>query len=410
MKQKLLYVCLAALLFSCSTKEEKEVIIEQWRGQNRDGKYQEKNLLKTWPEDGPELLWFTEELGSGYGSPVVTDNSIFILASVDSSAVVVALDLNGQVKWKKDFGFEWNTSFPGTRSSPTLVNDLLYVTSGKGDIACMKSENGEIVWTKHMLNDFNGKAPYFGYAQSLLVNDSLIYAMPGGNDTNFVALNRFNGDLIWTSKLMGEIPAYNSPAKIDLEKNQLIVTYSRENFIGLDAKTGKLLWNESFKPQYPNHANTILYEDGAIYTAAAIGHGLLKYELSSDGTSIKKIWHDTIIGNYFGGMVKLGDKLYSGAGKGKKHLLKLDANTGQVLDSLETGNGSIIYADGMLFTYSHKNGKVCLVDTESFELKGSFKVQKGTKEHFSHPVIKNGVLYIRHGNALLAYDIKNKKS
>jgi len=35
-----------------------------------------------------------------------------------------------------------------------------------------------------------------------------------------------------------------------------------------------------------------------------------------------------------------------------------------------------------------------------------FKIVNGTKEHFAHPVISNGVLYIRHGNALMAYEIK----
>ena len=233
--------------------------------------------------------------------------------------------------------------------------------------------------------------------------------MPGGKDTNFVAMNRFNGDIVWISKAKSEKPAYNSPRLIDINGNQLIATYSKENFIGLDAKTGNLLWSESFKPKYPNHANTVLYEDAAIYTASATGHGLFKYELSNDGSSIAKVWNDTLIRNYYGGMILLNDKLYTGAGRGKKYLLKLDANTGAILDSLKTGNGSLIYADGMLYTYAHKNGQVCLVDTKTFEIKGRFKINKGTKEHFSHPVIKNGVLYIRHGNALLAYDIRLKK-
>ena len=87
----------------------------------------------------------------------------------------------------------------------------------------------------------------------------------------------------------------------------------------------------------------------------------------------------------------------------------MDANTGAIIDSVKTGDGSVIYADGMLYTYAHKNGQVCLVNPETFEIKGSFKVDKGTKEHFSHPVIKNGVLYIRHGNAILAYNIRHEK-
>ena len=406
MKKNLLYLLIATILFSCSTKEEKQITFEQWRGENRDGKYQEQNLLKTWTEEGPELLWFNEDLGEGYGSPIITDSTLYILASRDSISVLVAFDLKGNVKWQKDFGDEWNTSYPGTRSTPTLINDLLYVTSGTGDISCMKSENGEILWAKSMLKDFHGKAPYFGYAQSLLINDSIVYAMPGGVDTNIVALNRYNGDIIWISKAKGEHPAYNSPKLIDIGGNQILVTYSKENFLGIDAKTGSLLWSEAFTAKYPNHANTVLYEDSAIFTAAPIGHGFLKYKLSDDGSSITKVWHDTIIGNYFGGMIKLDDNIYTGAGGRSKYLLRLNANTGEIKDSLATGNGSIIYADKMLYTYAHKNGKVCLVDPETFEIKGSFKVKKGTKEHFSHPVVKNGVLYIRRGNALLAYDIK----
>jgi outer membrane protein assembly factor BamB len=34
-----------------------------------------------------------------------------------------------------------------------------------------------------------------------------------------------------------------------------------------------------------------------------------------------------------------------------------------------------------------------------------FKVTKGSKEHFAHPVINRGVLYIRHGEFLGAYSI-----
>jgi len=38
----------------------------------------------------------------------------------------------------------------------------------------------------------------------------------------------------------------------------------------------------------------------------------------------------------------------------------------------------------------------------------TFKVEKGPKKHFSHPVIANGTMYIRHGKSLMAYDIQRK--
>jgi outer membrane protein assembly factor BamB len=409
MKKSIFLISIAAILLGFAAANLTNFEFEQWRGANRDGIYQEKDLLKSWPEEGPELLWFNEDLGSGYGSPIITDNEIYILATRDSLAVLLALDLDGNIQWQKDFGYEWNTRYPGTRSTPTLVGDLLYVTSGRGDIACINRNTHETIWEKNMLEDFNGVSPYFGYAQSLLINDSVVYAMPGGVDTNMVALNRYSGDLIWASKAKGEKPAYNSPRLIELNGKQILVTYSEQSFLGIDAKTGELLWSEAFTAKYPNHANTVLYEEDAIFTAATIGHGVLKYDLSADGSSINKVWRDTLIKNYFGGMIKLDDRIYISGGGKSKNLFILDANTGEFTDSLETGSGSIIYADGMLYTYAHRSGHVCLVDAESFELKGKFRIEKGTKEHFSHPVIKNGVLYVRHGNTLLAYDIKRKQ-
>ncbi|PLX10824.1 MAG: hypothetical protein C0598_09615 [Marinilabiliales bacterium] len=104
MKKSLLYFLLVTILFSCSTKEKNQIAFEQWRGINRDGKYQEKDLLKTWTKEGPELLWFNEDLGEGYGSPIITDSAIYILASRDSISIVMAFDLNGNIKWQKDFG------------------------------------------------------------------------------------------------------------------------------------------------------------------------------------------------------------------------------------------------------------------------------------------------------------------
>jgi hypothetical protein len=45
----------------------------------------------------------------------------------------------------------------------------------------------------------------------------------------------------------------------------------------------------------------------------------------------------------------------------------------------------------------------------ALEKRSSFKITKGTKEHFSHPVIKNGILYQRRGDVLMAFNISAKQ-
>jgi hypothetical protein len=63
----------------------------------------------------------------------------------------------------------------------------------------------------------------------------------------------------------------------------------------------------------------------------------------------------------------------------------------------------------MLYTYGEK-GEMGLVkiNPNGYEQVSSFRVRKGSKEHWAHPVISDGRLYLRHGEALMCYDIKAK--
>ena len=73
-------------------------------------------------------------------------------------------------------------------------------------------------------------------------------------------------------------------------------------------------------------------------------------------------------------------------------------------DAMATG--SLTYADGMLYCYG-EDGTLGLVPATpmAFNPASRFKVSQGDGSHWSHPVIANGWLYIRHGDALIAYDI-----
>ncbi|MFH0999980.1 MAG: PQQ-binding-like beta-propeller repeat protein, partial [Bacteroidota bacterium] len=184
---------------------------QEWRGENRSGIYQETNLLKSWPENGPDLIWEFDQLGYGYGTPLVTNNRIYALGEIDSIGHLFALDLSGKLIWKKEYGIEWTKSFRGSRSTPTLVEDLLYVCSGFGDISCFNAKTGDLKWTKSLEKDFDGRNALHGHSESLLVDKEKLFLFAGGIENNIVALNRFNGEIIWKNKGIGETSAYNSP-------------------------------------------------------------------------------------------------------------------------------------------------------------------------------------------------------
>lgn len=85
----------------------------QWRGPRRDGISDEKDLLPTWPERGPELLWKLDGLGAGWSSPIIVGRQLFITGDVGNDLVVFAFDLKGNLKWQKKNGRAWTGPYPG---------------------------------------------------------------------------------------------------------------------------------------------------------------------------------------------------------------------------------------------------------------------------------------------------------
>jgi outer membrane protein assembly factor BamB len=223
-----------------------------------------------------------------------------------------------------------------------------------------------------------------------------------------VALDRFSGKIVWVSKAMGDSTAYTSPILITLPTRKIIVNFSIHNLIGLDASTGELLWNKQLKGTGDIQANTSLFENGYIYYVTGRGNGAVKLALSADGRSITEIWNNENVSDVHGGFVKFGNYIYTSQYKPRRYC-SVDATTGLIYDSLKFDKGSLIFADDMLYCYTEK-GMVGLVKQENgkMELVSSFKLPVGTKEFFTIPVISEGVLYMRHGDAMLAYDIRKK--
>ena len=412
MKNPFLLAVILVLLFAGCTKMNQNTA--QWRGKNRDGIYKESGLLKTWPAEGPKMLWETEIIGNGFGSPVVYGNQLFVNGEVDSISYLFAFDLKGNLRWKSPNGPEFkgegfSAGFPGSRSTPTVYKGMVYAHSGLGRIACFDAKTGKEIWTKHMVKDLGGVCGYFGDSESLLIDGNYLYCLPGGKESNVVCLDRFTGNQVWISNALSDPAAFNSPILITLPERKLFVTVSRNYLMALDAKNGELLWSvkEDSVKFDDEYCNTPVYYNGSIYSVSGVekGTGAFKLQLSPDGKSVKEIWQNRAIKNLMSGFIVVDNKLYSTTKE--KRLVCLDVSTGSVIDSLSNQRGSLIFADNQLYCYND-NGNMFLIglDGGKMSVEGKFKIEKGTKEPMAHPMIHDGVLYVRHGKAVIAYQIK----
>jgi len=387
----------------------------RFRGPNQDGKSTETGLLKKWPEGGPKMIWSVDGLGSGYSSVAVADGAIYTTGMVNRQGVLFAFDMDGRLKWKTTYGPEWRKSMPGVRSTPTVDGDRVYVISGLGEVFCYETKTGRQIWTVDAFNKFGGKYGIWGIAESPLIDGDNIICTPGGSRATVVALNKMTGQTVWTCLVEGERHCYCSPILIERGPNRIIVTITDEFVLGIDARTGKLLWKDSQKDQFGHNKQinpvSPIHHDGAVYATSGYDDGGALLALSDDGTGFKRKWVDTTLDCHHGGVVFVDGYIYGAnwRNNGDGSWCCLDWNTGKVMyETHWQCKGAITYADGMLYCYEEKGGNLALVRAtpEKFDVVSSFKVPLGDGRHWAHPVVCGGRLYVRHGDVLMAYDIK----
>lgn len=414
MNRSLVILCIYLFAINGVVAQE----ISEWRGPGRTGVYDETDLMKQWPENGPELIWSLSDLPKGYSSVSIANNTIFFTGLVDSVDVVIAVGFDGKIKWKKPYGKAWNSSYAFSRCTPTIEGDRMYLSSGYGDVVCMSTLNGDIFWKVKAHDLFEGTYGKWGISESLLVLDDKVIYTPGGEKTTIVALDKRTGQTLWMSESLKDKPSYVSPLLIEQGGKKLIVTLTENNVIGVQPNSGKILWSFNYgvyaggKWNANIQANTPLYHDGRIFITNGYDHKSVMLNLADDLNAVSIAWIDSVLDVHHGGALLLDGFVYGANWETNRmgRWVCLDWSTGEIKYEKEWENkGSVISADGMLYCYDEKSGNIALVDAtpEDFKIVSTFKVPYGQGPHWSHLVIDDGILYVRHGDALMAYAIKS---
>ena len=415
---KQLSILIMTLLFVLTGIRNYSQQIFEWRPENRTGVSAETGLLKSWPNEGPKLLWTNLELGKGNSSVSFGEDKIFITGKKDENDILYALDMNGKMLWQKPMGRAWNQSYPESRATPTVQGDRVYTCSGFGDLACFNANSGDIIWSYKGSEENKGTYGNWGIAEALLIDGDKLYFSPGGPETMTIALDKNTGKVIWKSKSIGDKPGYVSPNLVEYAGKKMYVNVSLSHTFAIDVSNGEILWKVAHPKMREGRdmilCVTPLFKDGKVYITGGYDTGGYQLKIAGDGKDAKIVWADDVLDVHHGGVVEIGGYIYGAnwLNNANGNWCCIDWNTGKKMwEEAWNCKGSIISAEGMLYIYEEKKGNVGLLkaNPQKFDLVSSFQVTQGEKGPFwAHPVIHNGILYIRHTNALMAYDIKAK--
>lgn len=412
-KKYLLNLSLIALIFSgCNLFQSKSAEIVQWRGPNRDGIFNEKNLLDTWPEEGPELLWKYEELGRGHSSAAFADDKVFTLGTnvEDSITSLFAFSLEGELLWKKEMGREWMKTWPAQRATPLIYDGRGYVFDGLGVMHCFNVEDGSVIWQRKLIDELSDRNSMHGVHENLIIEGNKLFCTLGGEENNILALDKNTGETIWVSKGIGEMNAYCSPTIIEHSDTKYYITMTFNALVSINIENGEVAWTQELtEATFGIHASVPLYHNGFLYIIEGYRDGSSMFKIADDGLSAEMIWRHDSIGPQMGDAVRIGDNLFVSSSPARKWFF-LDWNTGKVNFSTKVLKiGTVIAANDKLFILTY-GGELAMVKVENddFTILGKLNAPGKRGDHYSQPVIKDGKLYIRYMDTICVYDIRKR--
>jgi outer membrane protein assembly factor BamB len=386
-----------------------------FHGIDRTNKSPETGLARQWPEKGPKLLLTISGLGEGYSSVSIGGGLIYTAGLVDGQPWVFAFDLQGKLVWKKPNGKTWSTttatwasSYTGPRSTPTYNNGVVYYLGEMGRLAAFDSKTGREIWFRDMLEEFDAPVPEYGYTESVLIDGDKLYVRPTGKKGHQVCLDKNTGKIIWTNIQIPGNEGYTSAVMLDFGGYRQVIGGSAICYYGVDIKTGKLLWKVDVRNENEcNISDAIVFKD-YVFISSGYGLGSMLFRLNVSGKEIipEKIWESSLMDNQFGGVI-LHDGFLYGSGNRAKGWYCLDFLTGKQRWRTIADEGSITYADGMLYILEQRGTmKLVRATPDKYEATGTFKVPSGgTGMYWAHPVVCGKRLYIRHTDKIFIYDI-----
>ena len=312
----------------------------QWRGPNRTGHVANQARV---PVALPAHLREVWQIGIGPGlaSPIIAGGKLFYFDNQAGRETIHALNpSDARELWRAtvDDAFKDEQGPSGPRCTPMVDGDLLYAQSGKGELQCLGTGDGRLIWRINFMKDFGaaflgedspvpGAAEHGYTASPVIVGSRLIACVGGTNDTGIVCFEKHSGELLWKSQR--DRAAYAAPVVANLAGVDQVICFTVDGLIGLAQDNGALLWRVPLKTPYGRNCTTPVVR-GDTVVVGSYRAGLVGIKVSAGGTGLKaeRAWLNKTLPMNFSSPVCVGDYLF-GLGPARK-LICVEIETGRL--------------------------------------------------------------------------------
>ena len=415
-------ILIIAVCLSCSFASAQDNWT-RFRGSNLNAVATGDNYPVGW-NDSLNLAWKTAIHGRGWSSPVMDDNKIWLTTAAKDGKTMSLLSIDfhtgkilfDEVIFTNDTTYRIHPVNSYATPTPCIDSGLVFANFGRYGTACYKTSDYSLVWKRTDFRCMHVQGPG---SSPIVHGEKLILHFEGTDRQYIVALNKYNGELIWEVDRPKELydslleigkKAYITPIVIQVGEKELLISNGSAVCIAYDVETGEEVWRipqgEDSTIAMPVYADGIL----SFYTGFVTDENDKKYceLLAVDPEGKGNIASTNILWRLKSPILQLSTQLAINGLiytiNSASELQCIEALTGELVwtEKLKGKfNSSPVYANGKIY-FSSTHGETYVY--EAGRKKKLLAVNSNTGEIWATPAFTNESILLRTSDFL--YKIK----
>jgi len=371
----------------------------QWRGANRDGAAAAFAAPASWPERLTQK--WKVEVGTGYATPLVVGNRIYLFSRQGDDEVMSALDpASGKVIWRTAYPVAVTMHpaatkhGPGPKSTPVFAGGKLFSIGMTGIVTAFDANTGKQLWQKP------GSMPlpmFTSHAFSPIVDGGLVIFHTGGHMQG--ALTAFDvntGAVKWSWP--GDGPGYGSPVVANLGGTRQLVTITQGKLVSVDPATGTLLWERPYvSANFTNAVTPIIYGDTVIVSGNGGPTVAVTVTKQNNQWVTATAWENADVQYRLSNSVVMRDVLFGLSSRNMGQYFSVDPKTGKTLwtsEPRQAGQAAIVYSGDLAFSLEDTGElKIFRRGAGSFEQLRKYTV--ADSETWTQPTITGNRIFVK---------------
>ena len=364
-----------------------------WMGPDHNGISQQTGWSTRWPAGGLPIAW-SKQIGIGFSSVAIAEGRLFTMGHTAGKESIYCLKTeNGETVWSFSYASPLvdNLHDGGPGATPTLDGKFVYTLGRGGQLYCLSAETGKVVWSRMLQEDLDVELPEWGFTSSPLILDNQVVLEAG----RVVSYDKLTGRKNWQTKR--HAAGYGTPALLESGGQPLLATLDCDGLRIVRSSDGKEVDFQSWESPFLTNSTTPIVQGDKVFISTGYNVGCALFRFS--GSSLELVYSNREMRNHFNNCILLDGHLYGFDGNSNLgrvvQLTCMNFATGEVLwKKRGLGCGSLMVANGKLVLLSDKGDLVVAKATpKSYQELCRSRFLSG--RCWTMPVLLNGFVYGR---------------